>query len=244
MKKANQKVQTSEPKKTKNEVAKAMNKPAELTATEKREFKTLTTAIDRELGKVETSYLKVAITLFKIHSKQLYKAEGYKNIYEFGSDRFNLARGTVNNFINLVHEYCITLNGELVLKEKYDDFSPSKLIAMLNMPLDFKDTITPDMSVRAIKDKKREYRQLIDDAIDSDTIDADFREVSSETVKGGTKSKKSSKTDESQLVFETAQWNDFFEEETAEAIGDMYQDFAKKHKGKKIKYCLYFELVW
>lgn len=243
MKKANEKVQTSESQTVKNEVAKAMPKP---TAVDKKTYRSLVTAIDRELKKVETSYLNVATTLYRIHASQYYAVDNYKNIYDFASDRFELSRGTVSNFINIVTSFCIPASdGSFVLGEKYSKFSSSQLVCLINMPQQFINSISPDMSVRAIKDKRREYKQLISETADSDIIDtecceSDDNSNSADSVKN--KQDKPEKFPNPCFVFETEDYTDFFDKEKISIIEDAFNDFEKSNKGKKVRFRLFLEV--
>ena len=243
MKKANEKVQTSESKTAKSEVANVMPKP---TALDKKTYKSLSTSIDRELKKVESSYLNVATTLYRIYKNEYYVIDNYKNIYDYASDLFGLSRGTVSNFINIVYKFCKPLDdGSYCLVETYNEFSSSQLVSLINMPQQFIDSITPDMSVRAIKDKRREYKQLISETADSDIIDTEFTESDDTSVSSESSKKKQDKLEKFPnpcFVFETDDYTDFFNKEKIAVIEDAFKDFEKSNKGKKVRFRLFLEV--
>lgn len=123
----------------------------------KKELKFIT----RELGKVESSFLNIGFSLNRIYSNRLYAIDGYSNIYELAKDKFGLARGTVNNFINVVETFGKRDNGQLIsaLDDKYKDFSVSQLVVLLgyiNRGGTELDCFTSDMSVRHMKKKVKE----------------------------------------------------------------------------------------
>lgn len=239
MEKAKEKVQTCEPKqkkssKLKNEVANAMPAPTPL---DKKIYKSLTTSISRELSKVEASYLKVAITLYMIHDGKLYTVDNFNNIYDFAADMFSLSRGTVNNFINIVDSFCISLpDGSFELRDRFKDFTSSQLVCLLKMPKQFIDSITPDMSVRAIKDKRREYKALMEDTANSDIIDVDSHEISDTESEPDSKQPNQTKQEKMQnpcFIFETSDYSDFWDQENVAVIDDALKDFKNRTTERK-----------
>ena len=218
-----------------------MNLPV---ANNSKTLKSLTSIIGKELNKVESSYLKVATTLYQIYVGKLFALEDYNNVYDFADDKFNLSRGTVSNFINIVSNFCEQLSdGSYKLKEEFKDFKPSQLVVLLNMPQDFISAISPDMSVRAIKEMKREYKSMIDSVVgceeceeceeceDGNVIESDAVEVHSEGF-----SKK-------EFVFGATNFSHFFDDENLNTINEFYSDFKEFHKNKNVILRLYVEVL-
>lgn len=113
--------------------------------------------IKKELGKVESSFLKVAFDLHYIYQNKGYEVLGAKDIYSLAKERFGLARGTANNFINIVESFAKRdENGNILpeLDERYKKFKSSQLIVMLNMSEDALLEVTSDMTVRQLKKMK------------------------------------------------------------------------------------------
>lgn len=144
-------------KKVENEVV--LNVPSDLEIAEmEREYKKDVKIIKRELGKVESSFLNIGFSLHRIYKNGGFVCDGYQNIYEFAKDKFNLARGTTNNFINVVETFGKQVDGQFMneLDDKYKSFSSSQLIALLgyiNRGGTELDCFTADMSVRDVKAK-------------------------------------------------------------------------------------------
>ena len=215
-----------------------MNLPV---ANNSKTLKSLTSIIGKELNKVESSYLKVATTLYQIYVGKLFALEDYSNVYDFADDKFNLSRGTVSNFINIVSNFCEQLSdGSYKLKEEFKDFKPSQLVVLLNMPQDFISAISPDMSVRAIKEVKREYKNMVDSVVeceeceeceDGNVTDLDDVEVRSEGF-----SKK-------EFVFGATNFSHFFDDENLNTINEFYSDFKEFHKDKNVILRLYVEVL-
>ena len=114
--------------------------------------------IKAELGKVENSFSKIAFNLHWIHENGTYKALGYKNVYDFAKMEFGIARGTCNNFINVVERFGKRVNGEIVeqIEDCYKEFKSSQLILMLDLSDKEIEQLDIGMSVRDMKKKIKE----------------------------------------------------------------------------------------
>lgn len=111
-------------------------------------------AIRQELRKVDSAFESIAFNLYWFYDKKAFEAVGYKNIYDMASKEFGIARGTTNNFINVVDRFAERdENGTVVEKisENFRDFKSSQLIAMLGKTNEELEDISPEMSVRDIK---------------------------------------------------------------------------------------------
>lgn len=179
------KVRTSEQKKKTTTVAKQMNEvaksnQAKIQAEDKRLYKSCVTAIQKEYQKVEISSLKIAFLLHKVYKKKLYKIDSYKNIYDFAKDKFELARGTTSNFINVCEKFGVFDEENLLdIRDDMKDYGMSKLTLLLNCPDDFIDQCDPSMSVREIREMKREYTDMLETAI-TDMKEEDIHDIDSD----------------------------------------------------------------
>lgn len=157
------------------------------TAAQKKQYNSLVGVIIKEYDKVETSSLRIAFALHEIYQNGFYELDGFKNIYEFGADRFNLARGTVNNFINIVEKFALRdaegtiLTGkESGLVPEMEKFSFSKLCLLVSVPSEYWIEFYSAMTAKEIREKKAEIAKRIEaeeddgllEAEESDTTDA------------------------------------------------------------------------
>ncbi len=98
----------------------------------------------------------------------MYKVLNYKNIMDYAEKEFGIKKSTCCNFINIIETYAERdENGEVIesIAECYRNFSSSQLIAMIGMPEEMQQQVTPDMSVRAINRlRKGEPEQPVVDA--------------------------------------------------------------------------------
>ena len=170
-KKETEKVRTSESKKivsVSKKMKEAEKKQQEkIQAEDKRLYRRCVSSIEREYKKVESSSLNIAFLLYSVYAKKLYKIDSYKNIYDFAKDKFELARGTTNNFINICERFGVKDDQGFVtaLQEQYKDYGMSKLSVLLNCPDSFIEQCDPVMSVRTIREMKREYTDLLEASI-------------------------------------------------------------------------------
>lgn len=153
--------------------------------------------IRTELGKVESSFLKIGFNLTWIYENGSFKALGYDTIYDLAKKEFNIARGTCNNFINVVQRFGVRLDDNTIgyaLLPEFKDFKSSQLIQMLGMSDEELKAINKDMSVRDIKKLKKgnnsdalestDSNDSVSDtaADDTNVIDVECKEVFTNVV--------------------------------------------------------------
>lgn len=111
------------------------------------------------MNDMKKSSFDIAFALHIIYENGYFKIDGYKNIYDYARERYGIARGTTNNFINLVERFADLKNQEsLELKPEFSDYSSTQLICMLGHTDDElkEKNITPSMSSRDIKKALRD----------------------------------------------------------------------------------------
>ena len=111
--------------------------------------------LTNEVNKYAHSQLKIAFVLKTVYDEKLYQIDGYKNIYEYAYDNYNIARGTCSNWLKVVDNFGV-LNkqtGFYVLDNKLQDFSITQLILIRGLTIEQIQAanITPDMPTREIK---------------------------------------------------------------------------------------------
>lgn len=144
--------------------------------------------IKSELGKVENSFTKIAFNLHWIYENGTYKALGYKNVYDFAKVEFGIARGTCNNFINVVERFGKRVDGKVVeqIDDCYKEFKSSQLILMLDLTDTEIEQLDADMSVRDMKKKVKEL--TAEDSAETpedskeDVVDVDAKEVNRQVM--------------------------------------------------------------
>ena len=130
--------------------------------------------LTNEVNKYAHSQLKIAFVLKTVYDEKLYQIDGYKNIYEYAYDNYNIARGTCSNWLKVVDNFGV-LNkqtGFYGLDSRLQDFSITQLILIRGLTIEQIQTanITPDMSTREIK-------QIAKDELNLKRIAADVTAV-------------------------------------------------------------------
>lgn len=136
------------------DIEKNLNAPATFSKDDIARYDSLVTALKDSWGTVQKATMKTAFVLSEVYNSGLFRIDGYKNIYEFGSDMFGQSKSTVNRLINIVDRFGKQIqNGKPVeeIDSKYSGYSQSQLEAMLGHTDDELKAITPEMSVREIK---------------------------------------------------------------------------------------------
>lgn len=110
-----------------------------------------------EIHNVRKSFVKIGWYLKHINEKEMFRRDGYEDIYEFAHAIFKMSEGTVNRMINLCINFSVG-NDSPELDERYQGFEASQLFEMLPMNESEREEISPDMTVKQIREKKAENR--------------------------------------------------------------------------------------
>ena len=114
--------------------------------------------IRTELKNIKKSFVRIGWHLKKIKDNGWYQKEGYKNIYEFAKEKFNISQPTATRFINICTEFSES-GSSPELDARYQGYSLSQLTEMLNVGADKRQGISPDMTVKEIREFKRKDRE-------------------------------------------------------------------------------------
>ena len=139
--------------------------------------------IKDESFKIQKSFVKIGWYLKHIRDNELYSEGGYANIWECAADQLGYSQSTASRFINICEKFSKDHNSP-ELDEKYAGFDKSQMIEMLPMEQEQLDRVSPDMTVKQIRDIKMENKnpgkkadQETDDNIPGQTsIETDFPE--------------------------------------------------------------------
>ena len=114
--------------------------------------------IKEEFSKIKRSYIKIGFYLKHIKEKELYVEAGYKNIWDCALDVFGIKQDSASRFIQACEIFSVDGDSP-VLDDKYAEFSKSQLFEMLPMSEEQREDITPDMTVKNIREKKKENKK-------------------------------------------------------------------------------------
>lgn len=139
--------------------------------------------IKDESYKIQKSFVKIGWYLKHIRDNKLYFEGGYTNIWECAADQLGYSQSTASRFINICEKFSKDHNSP-ELDDKYAGFDKSQMIEMLPMEQEQLDRVSPDMTVKQIRDIKMENKnsgkkadQETDDNIPGQTsVETDFPE--------------------------------------------------------------------
>ena len=124
-----------------------------------------TEAIKREMYDVASHYVCIGYLLWQVRASQAYRRNGasYADVYEYAADQLGFKRTTVKNLIGIAETFGNRYYGSSScsilptpeLKPAYKDFNYSQLTEMLSMSEKQRSEVTPDMSVRQIREIKK-----------------------------------------------------------------------------------------
>lgn len=124
----------------------------------KKEFQRRSQVIRDEMLNIQNSFVTIGFQLHWIHRNNMFRVLNYKSIYEYAEKECNIKRTTCCNLICIIENYADRdEQGEVIesIADCYRNYSASQLVAMLGMPEDLKEQVSPDMSVRAINRLKK-----------------------------------------------------------------------------------------
>lgn len=119
--------------------------------------------IKDESVKIQKSFVKIGWYLKHIRDNELYKEDGYDSIWECAADQLGYSQSTASRFINICEKFSKNHNTP-ELDEKYEGFDKSQMIEMLPMTSEQLDKVSPDMTVKQIRDIKAHKEQPCDES--------------------------------------------------------------------------------
>ena len=119
-------------------------------------------AIKAELECLAEGCITLGYLFKQTRDKELYKEDGYESILEFAKAEFNLGKSSVYSYMSINDKFSVEGNS-LEIDEKFREFGSSKLAEMLTLTDSQMENITPDATVKDI----REYKQITNGIKDS-----------------------------------------------------------------------------
>lgn len=124
----------------------------------KQEFQKRAQVIKEQMHNIQNAFITIGFQLHWICNNNMYRVLNYKNVYEYAKKEYGIKKTTCCNFISIIENYADRdENGEVIesISSCYRNYSAGQLVAMLGMPDEMKQQVSPDMSVRAIKRLKQ-----------------------------------------------------------------------------------------
>ena len=133
--------------------------------------------IKDESLRVQKSFVKIGWYLKHIRDNELFKEDGYANIWECAADQLGYSQSTASRFINICEKFSKNHNSP-ELDIKYTGFDKSQMIEMLPMEPEQLEKVVPEMTIKQIRDIKTN-----DKLSKTEENDADMPEEKEENLK-------------------------------------------------------------
>lgn len=109
-------------------------------------------------------FVELGYMLRRAKDTGILKGSGYRNIYEYAENKYNIDQGTASRFMNINERFSECGYSE-TLQKRYEDFGRSKLAIMLKLPDVVNEELSPEFSRAEIQTLKEEIdaeRQITD----------------------------------------------------------------------------------
>lgn len=121
-------------------------------------------ALDGELQRSAESFVRIGYLLKVAADTDILKESGYRSVYDFAQEEYNLDKSQVSRFIRINDEF--SENGYSdKLQERYRNFGHAKLAIMLLLPAEINEELTASYTkaeIQALKDEVAEERKVTD----------------------------------------------------------------------------------
>lgn len=117
-------------------------------------FVSNTVMIRNSMGQIVENYMYIGEQLKFIKENKIFKLGDYKSFIDYCKIEFNLGKNQAYNFINVYERFS---------DEKYKQYNFSLLVEMLSLPESKIKEVTPDTTVKEVREiKKKEKENIID----------------------------------------------------------------------------------
>ena len=141
------------------------------------DFEALDGEIKRTMRRSARDAIQIGYMLKQMRDKKLWEIR-YGCLDEYLTRELGIDYTMASRFINLNSKYSWNGNS-MEIAERYRDYSPGLLIEMLSMPKELEEKVTPDMTIRQVREIKKQDKQKKDPIPEAAEviIDGEYREV-------------------------------------------------------------------
>lgn len=172
------------------------------------------TSIRASLRDAARSVIAVGHYLKVIRDKELYREAGYENVWDYATDTFGFSKSTASRYMARNDKFSVGGNSP-VLAEEFREYSKAQLQEMLSLDAEQMSTVTPDMTVREIRELRRP-KEIPYYEIPGQMSLSDFPELEAEQESDETMTQEADRTESSDTASFTVT--------AEELIGEMQED--------------------
>lgn len=127
----------------------------------------VTEKIKRAMYDVAKQFVYIGFLLWEVQEYGYYHEAGYQDVYEYAAKELGFKKSSVKNFIAISYQFGTAdhraINGAahvrtMSLQQPYEKFQYSQLCEMLSMSEKQRELVTPDMTVKQIRQLKKELK--------------------------------------------------------------------------------------
>lgn len=112
--------------------------------------------LDRAITETTQDFVVIGHLLMQARDTDILSSSGYTSMGDFARSEYGLDESVTSRFINIAEKYG---DGSGRLKAEYATYSYSKLGEMLTLPSEVAAIVTPDMTVKDIREIKSEVQE-------------------------------------------------------------------------------------
>lgn len=118
-----------------------------------------------DLTDIKQSYIRLGFHLIEFNAYEYYKDFGYLTFSEFCEENIPLDKSAISRCMAVCENFCIKdtpfSRPKMFLDSRYSDFNYSQLCEMVSMKEDDRKKITSDMSVKQIRELKKDICKCV-----------------------------------------------------------------------------------
>lgn len=127
----------------------------------------VTEKIKRAMYDAAKQFVYIGFLLWEVQEYGYYREGGYKDVYDYAAQELNFKKSSVKNFIAISYQFGTAdhraINGAahvrtMSLQQPYEKFQYSQLCEMLSMTEKQRELVKPDMTVKQIRELKKELK--------------------------------------------------------------------------------------
>mgnify|MGYP004521349411 CR=1 FL=1 len=141
------------------------------------DFEALDREIKRTMRRSAKDAIQIGYMLKQMRDKKLWEIR-YTCLDEYLTQELGIDYTMASRFINLNNKYSWNGNS-MEIAERYKDYSQGLLIEMLSMPKELEEKVTPNMTIRQVREIKKQDKQKKNPIpeVAEVIIDGEYREV-------------------------------------------------------------------
>ena len=138
-----------------------------------------TKKINETMDKVKNDFMYIGFLLWEVNHFKYYESKGYCSVVEYAEKELGFKQASTYNFISICEKFSEKRESgypTMKLDSKFKDYNFTQLVEIKSLKIDQLDSITPDMSKKQIREKKKELKSNENNIVEVEFV-ADNKEV-------------------------------------------------------------------